>query len=544
MQRLTLFQNTNEPSPPLDPAFLAFSIPSAENLYHEIISRDEYELVSQLSLNEIKKILSDKGCDIADFAKDPEIKILFETHYHYIFHFGKMDFDAREKCITALNELRSVEVDKDNLFLDKSGLKLHFSHTESWCFDAEDTSDEEDSADKEERKSLLPHAYCARYYYDRIVEELYQHNLKRKDKDYKNSLISDYLSIHEKAGVHNPIEKCLRNICDRKAAASLRWAGESFMLSRTPYARGAIGMLPLTASAFAYTEPGKDCLGQNCSRNLNQYSHHYFSLVQYRYLMDLKCLFSDVDAYEIQRIKDHMKKWEDFKYQPIIAKYEALMNKLEDIRSQDRALGVWTDCYWEEQISENGEVVILIGAFHGQEDSESFSQRFLDRVCVELNGPLKMTIYNNFHSVEFRYYNAFFLSVTQKDLAAYPIKDLLAYSENGIQKSTNAALTRLTLSNQTFFQTKKPREWVQCLENASRYNSELSSCREELKQFIWMQVAWLMIKDWVYHYEEIVLPAEVLLSIPSLLGRVLKQEEDDLAKKRPPILVVHYNGYK
>jgi hypothetical protein len=426
MQRLTLFQNTNEPSPPLDPAFLAFSIPSAENLYLENIFRDKYELISQLSLDAIKKILSDKGCDIADFAKDPEIKMLSETHYHYIFSFNDVnDFAAREKLIIGLHELRYAEVNKKNLFLDTGTIRLHLSNAESYEFDAE------------QKQSIFSNAYRALCIYDLIVEELYRHNLKRTDDDYTNSLISDYLSVHGEDftgfktwnthfEVCKKLQKCLKDIiCDRGAAAVLNDSfNETVYIDDETFKRGVLGSMPLTRAAQLREKPVNTYCGK-----LNQYSRHYCSLIQYRYLMDLKCLFSLVDENELQKIKDHMARWENFKRQPVIVKYESLVNKIENFQRENRegvgksSCDSWESCYWQER-TQNGEEVVFIRVFNPHVKDRLLNREFTMELQRYLQPVLNTTRCNTFQSGDARYQEGYHLLVKQQDLAKCSLENL------------------------------------------------------------------------------------------------------------------------
>jgi hypothetical protein len=529
--RLTLFHGTEQFSSQIDTSFLEFDIPSATDLYREIISRDQYELVSQLSFSSIEQILWEKECNIEDFARAPDIKLLSNTHYHYIFHFKKMDdFAERHALIAVLNKLRHVEANKDTLFLETDAVKLHFYHDYGYGFDASG------------RISILPRTYRALCIYDLIVTELYMNNATRTDKNYTNSLISDYLSVHSKQfakinGRHTTsfdviqqLIGCLKNIpCDRQSAAALHWG---FADARCAWPvsyndnhindkldRGAMAVVPLTPAACFNKMP------ENKYDELNQYSHYYCSLIQYRYLMDLKSLFSFVSENTLQRIKDHMIKWEDFKTQPIITKYEALINKIENISWEK-----WRDffkpsahsrgiLYWEEKVSKDGYRMVCVKAFNNTDDGRLLEKFFVEKMREELRSVLKIERRNSLSRCNPLYHVAYYLVVNQQDLAACSLKNLLTYSDAAMQILNNTVLEKLTLSNLQFFKTREPRRWI------DYYDYRETKHCNEMREFIWVQAAWLMLRDWFLHYKDVgVPPTDLLFAIAGFLKGLLVLE--------------------
>jgi hypothetical protein len=532
MQRLTLFHGTEQLSPQIDTSFFELDIPSGTDLYREMIARDQYELVSELSFSAITKILLDKGCNIKDLPKAHDVSLLSDTHYHYIFHFEKMDdFAARERLITILNELRHAAANKNTLFLDADTLSLHFYEDCTFDFCAN------------ERVSMLSNAYRALCIYDLIVEELYRHNLKREDKNYTNSLISDYLSIHSYeflvenkrdlfcSHVANRLRLCLKTIpCDRRSAAALHWGFNRISWSLMElkenkekiFNRAALMMIPLTPEACLNAQPNKKVYGE-----LTYDAHYYCSLIQYRYLMDLKSLFSSVSKNTLQQIKDHMKKWGSYKTQPVILKYEALINKIQNIFFENRANNDnaydclrGDDLYWEEGVSSNGDGMVCIKAFGRGERSlkKDFSLKMQKKLQEKLQPILNVERHFTLHTSHPQHDQSYYLAVNQKDLAKCPLKKLLTYRMYAIQILNNPVLDKLTLSNLQFFKTIPCRNWI------SYWGHPHSKYDAEMREFVFLLAAWLMIEEWGWHQRNAGMLMDVLLVMTNFLKELLIQE--------------------
>lgn len=532
------FQLKEEPSPPIDASFMDFPIPSAKDLYYKILERDNYELVSALSLDEIK---SSMRCDIESLCETINIEVLPNSLTYYTFYFKHSELTPevlalREQFFTLLNDLRRALFNQEKLFLDdNTSLSFHFSSTEKYGFVVNG------------QQSTIPNAYRALCIYDFIVEDLYLHNLSRKDSDYKNSLISDYLSIHNiqfdglgwnyTCEVSKKFQQCLKDItCDRKAAGLLKASfGKNFR--DIEFDRGVMHIIPLTANA---------CLSQKPNSNrLNNYSHHYCSLIQYRYLLDLKCLslsltnekkdakqvdFSHLELKnELEQVKKQMAHWKDFKNQPMIKKYERLVDKINDMRRNAKCSepGMWTSCYWEEGAlkNEQKDKILCIKALNTQVSERLFPRNVAIAIQNEMtqlsNNMLMFNRHNLFNPNDSsRYKEGYFLSIKQEDLAKCPLNNLLIYSENGTVYLKNTDLVPQLLSNNTFFETKKPCEWMEFLRN-----NQMDT--DALKRYIWQKAIWPKVNALQKHDAFLgnnFLPIEILGIIITLFVKILEQE--------------------
>ncbi|MBA2655933.1 MAG: hypothetical protein H0U70_03000 [Tatlockia sp.] len=549
------FRYKDESTPPIDESFLEFKIPSARDLYHKIIERNSYALISKLSLEELKLTLASKDCDVDFFFSQINIEVLSETLNYYIFHFKEMDneltaeqaFFLRNRLLAQLNALRLEEVN-NNLFVDdSSSIRLHLSDTENYRF-ATDS-----------KLSNLPNSYRALCIYDLIVEDLYLHNLRREDNNYKDSLISDYLSIHSskfaeygwngRFSLSQKLQECLKNItCDRKAATLLEWSfDETYEDRELEFNRGILATLPLTASASLETNPAQSYSTKRYG--LNSYSYYYCSLIQYRYLQDLKVLFLPIMQksatnsrkdeshlefqQEIEQLKAQFEKWKEFKNQPMVIKLGALIDKIEDIRRQDHKkpgrfyAGNWPVCYWEEKAFEGSEQkpkIILIKALYTLGSQRLFKQAFAIKIQQELRkSSLTISRANLFLSNDSHYAEGYYFSVKQEDIAKCSLRNLLVCSEATISTSKNVTLVQLMLANHKFFTTKRPIEWLECLQDKNMKTLEMTT-------FIWKLATWPKVKVWLNHqkpnvfYENNSLPLELLLIITSFLAKLLEED--------------------
>jgi hypothetical protein len=537
------FRYKEEPSPPIDASFTNFPIPSAKDLYYKIIEHGSYELVSALSLDEIK---SSTQCDIESLCETINIEVLSNSLTYYTFYFKHSDLTPealalREQFYTSLNDLRRALFNQEKLFLDDTSLSFHFSSTETYDFLANG------------QKSTIPNTYRALCIYDFIIEDLYLHNLSRKDSDYKNSLISDYLSIHNiqfdglgwnyAFEVSKKFQQCLKDItCDRKAAGLLKGSFEETFRG-SEFDRGVMHIIPLTANAYLSEKPN--------SNRLNNYSHHYCSLIQYRYLLNLKCLslsltnekkrsYEKMDAKqedfshlelkkELEQVKKQMAHWKDFKNQPMITKYERLVDKINDMRRNAKRFeqGMWTSCYWEESIlkNEQKDKILFIKALNTQVSERLFPKNFAIAIQNEMtqlsNNMLMLNRHNMYHvNDSFRYNEGYFLSIKQADLAKCPLNNLLIYTVNGLSYLKNTDLVPQLLSNTTFFETKKPCEWVTFLENKQMVT-------DDLKRYIWEKAIWPKVNE-LQKQDAFLggnyLPIEILGIIITLFVKILEQE--------------------
>lgn len=520
------FLHNEEISPQIDPSYLSFPIPSAKDLYDKIITRTSYELVTSLSLDVIQSALDKEQCNISFEVITTES--LPNSLTHYTFNFKHTEFESneeafclRKKCITLFNTLRHEVFSQDGLFLDDTDLFFHFADNDKYAFVPTN------------KKSVLSNAYRALCIYDLIVEELYLHNLQRKDSDYKNSLISDYLSLHsiELDGLSNhyrlDVSKKLQHYLkfttsDKKAAALLK-ASFQRATRAIEFDRGVMDFIPLTCDAYEREVP-------QLNNGLNNYSHSYCSLIQYRYLLDLQRLCvslthekTDVPV-ELKRVENQMVKWRDFKNQPIIIKYERLLDKINAMRKTNQTydVGSWTSCYWEEKntvIGEQIEKKLYINALNTRVANRFFPRSFANAFQTEMkqvsNNTLRFTRENHYGHNE-----GYLLSAKQEDIAKCPLSNLLIYSEEGICYLKDTHLVPLLFSKNTFFETKKPWEWVTCLKNKDM-------CTDDLKRFIWQEAIWpkfnaLQKQD--EFTQDYFLPIDILGVIISYFIALLEQE--------------------
>ena len=199
------------------------------------------------------------------------------------------------------------------------------------------------------------------------------------------------------------------------------------------------------------------------------------------------------------------------------------MKKLSKYTTQ----GYWTSCYWEEKnkvIGEQIEKRLYIRAVNTQVDERLFPRDFADTVQTEMirlsNKTLRFTRENHYHPKDCRHHEGYSLRIQQEDIAKYPLSDLLIYSEEGISYLKNTHLVPLLLSKNTFFETKKPWEWVTCLKNKDM-------CTDDLKRFIWQEAIWpkfnvLQKQDELT--QDYFLPIGILKVIISYFITLLEQE--------------------
>ncbi len=517
------FPTTDEKSsPPIDNSFLTFAIPSAKELYEQTVWRDRFELISDLPLEEIEKYLSLIELDNSQIEQKV-IEKISKSLFCINFYFKKTDnrtektFLAREKLVKKLSQLRYLLLDKQELDLDEGSLQLHISSVESYQFAAN------------KNPGYFPNSYRALFIYDLIVEELYTNKYRVENADNSDNLITDYLSVHSTkltgfkkwnidSEIIKKLSKCLQNmLCDRKAAAYLKWSLDQSCFPDK--SRGAFTFIPLTANASLCRKPDN-------SMALNHYSYKYFSLVQYRYLLELKSLFTIETNEELLRVKKEMNRWENFRNQPLILKYESLADKVASLAGKHHQikLGSWEDqCYWEETkvlINEQVHKYLQIYALNTQVSYRLFTQEEAVAVqkelknCVPVLAPERMNI---FQRNKLGYTEGYFISVKLENLAKVPFRNLLIYEELSLIKSKNAELSKLLLTNQALFATKQPQEWLEFLKNKNIPE----------KEFIGQLADWPKISMLFLLHGDYSLPLEL---IKQVYDNLLNSEYEDIKK--------------
>lgn len=329
----------------IDNSYLEFEIPNAEELYYGLIHQNSYPLISKLSIKDIEDYLIDLSCNL-DLLEDeyssfqlPDLR----NYYNFSFKPNNTNFKEREQLINALYQLRYAKegLGNDELFLDKNEpIQLHLSSKIAYTFATP------------EKKSDIPVSYRATCLYDLIVRELYGNYLNlNKDSAY---LISDYLSIHTNEFafldkdeneylVRDVLITCIQDIVGDKNITTLMEEASRQAQSEESFKRGIFSTIPLSPSAILHTNPEK----QKRREKLNQYSHHYCALIQYRYLVDLKSIFEKSDWLEREKsvVEEQMIKWENFRTQPLIVASEKIIEKISELSTK---AGKSISLSWEE----------------------------------------------------------------------------------------------------------------------------------------------------------------------------------------------------
>lgn len=546
-----LFKHNKNYSGCIDQSYLSFPIPSAKDLYYKIIWRDNFELICKLSFDEIKQRLIKNGCDLAQLSNKYDINNLTETYYHYTFYFKKLDtqsdlcFSERQTLIKQLNQLRYLDLNYSDLIPDSTiSMQLHLSNSESYDFASNNQA------------NFLPNAYRAHCLYDLIIEDLYLHNLQRNDYNYQNTLISDYLSVHTSEfdgldqGNHNyditiRISACLKNITrDMKAAELLKISFDHYHYGNS-FKRGVLEKISLSQSAALNTNPVADKYFQ-----LNKYSHHYFSLIQYRYLLDLEYLASQGNnpdsrhtalvKEQLTKVKAEMTKWKDFKDQPLIKMADDIVELIEEllrekytdyVREYDYQYYLWTNLYWEESVRLEGQKKLQVITFKPFNNNRgaSLPLDFVIYIQNELarltKNNLQLERYNNFASSDEKYKNGYYLLIKQDALIKNQSSLIHSVNNMGKYSSSNLSKTKSLLFKQRLFESKTPQHWLEVL----HYQNAPSI---ELDNFIWKLATWPKLKNLLYVRSTLLpgdyIPLELIHLISDVIARALQQENNYL----------------
>ena len=184
---------------------------------------------------------------------------------------------------------------------------------------------------------------------------------------------------------------------------------------------------------------------------------------------------------ERQKVKSHMEKWNDFKNQSTLVKCESLIARIDQIprEHEERFAGMWNSAYWEECTSNKGEKGILIKAFNANVRSNLFTQSFAMKIQNELNliskGILNGSRVNDFLKNDYRYNTGYSIFIKLDDLIKCPLDYLLACNEHIIAAFKNIPLTKIILTDQSFFQTKSTADWRIFLIEQGLYKNDLNS---------------------------------------------------------------------
>ncbi len=329
--------------------------------------------------------------------------------------------------------------------------------------------------------------------------------------------------------VAQKLVECIISItCDRKAAGVIKSVYED-TYEGCKFNRGALAKLPLSTSAAMDWKPGDE--------KLNQYSYQYCSLIQYRYLLDLKLLslflieknHPQKIAVEnkIECVKHEMKRWEHFRQQPMIIKCEYLADQINR-----------KACYWDEGIrTSDNQAVIYFKVFSKM--SRNFSIKAQNKLHKLSNKILKLERHNHYQPHDkFNYMNGYFLSVKIDDLAKCPLEKFLLYSDNNVSdevwfrdvtmrcngqidiRNFDVSQAKLLLSNQQFFATKNTQEWLDFFDSKMIKSAELNDFISMISK--WPVIHYLLINSILSKHS---FPQDVVFNIIQIIATKLPQED-------------------
>lgn len=480
------FREENNRDSSMDKSWLDFHIPSVKTLYDELVNESRFELITKLSIIAIKRSLQAAGVS-QNFFKQYESRKLTDKLFTYSFRLpDKLDTVRREKLFNALCLLRQTELSEADLKLNDGSLKLHLSSIENYAFK------------QIQCKSVLPEHYRATCIYQLIISDLYFHSQICKGFNPDENLISDYLSIHTvdvvdtdwncKYALGVRIINILREMtCDRYAAASLQWSFDQCIdYDDLQMPRGVLATLPLTKCAHLSYRPMKYLFPE-----LTAYSHKYFSLIQYRYLLDLKKLFFAKSCLpELTRVEDEMQRWQEFRNMPDVMKCEAVADAIYQIVAKENYQ--WTDVFWQEffiagqkkyrwSVFNNNVEAIL----PDRELMMSIQNTLIQTSKGALNNQ-SVNRMNQYALSDSNYKHGYYIAITAEALRKCSVRDLLPHDKSYLYGTKNFSLFKLLLCNQSFFATNTVEEWV---------SYSHTEGFQEVSSFVWKLDSWPLIKQ-------------------------------------------------
>lgn len=541
----------------IDASFLNLNIPGANSLYKEIIDREEFILITHLTMDKIKSDFSGKNYKIEDYFKKIDSKQISATlnlhTFHLIRYKTQQEFAARRKILAELKRLRYELLIPDKITLDaNTPVHLHFSNSERLDF-------------INPVPSQIPLDYRALCIYDFIVDRLYRCLIKKGDV-FKHNLISDFLMIHNDEVkqiesfssshdssddtkitsyenkdlklIHKIIHCLQYTTFDKKSAGLLDAALNTTIEISDSDKQKELTNIPLTPDAYFDYESKEN--EADPYFGLTKRSHFYFSLMQYSYLLDLKCVAfaNNIVAIaqlenERQQVKAHMKKWNNFKNQCTLVKCESLIAIVNRIPRQQEEyyVGMWDSSYWEEFTSTKGEKGVIIKALNTNVTTNLFTQSFALKIQDELKliskGMLNTVRMNDFQKNDSRYKQGYSIFIKLDDLNKCPLDYLLARDDHMITAFKNTTITKIILTDQLFFKTKTPANWLHFLK-------QHGLDKNDLKSFIWNLAALSKMKNWLADQKDKnILPMELLCLIVQLHGKLLDQENSKTTNSKP-----------